>query len=82
MDNPFILAALISFCYLIIKFGEMRIIDKENKPLKIIIKDMFLVYFSCVIGIFFVQQVSEEHLSFFTGDKKQTTTVFTNSPDF
>jgi len=35
MDNPFILAALISFCYLLIKFGEMRLIEKENKPLKI-----------------------------------------------
>ena len=51
MENPFILAALISFCYLIIKFSEMRIIDKENKPLKNIIKDMFLVYFSCVISL-------------------------------
>lgn len=83
MDNPFILAALISFCYLLIKFAEMRIIDKENKPLKIIIKDMFLVYFSCVVGIFFVQQVSEEHLNFFSStEKKPTATVFTNSPDF
>ena len=82
MDNPFILAALISFCYLLIKFGEMRLIEKENKPLKIIMKDMFLVYFSCVIGIFFIQQISEENLSFFSDDKKQAAAVFTNSPDF
>tara|TARA_B100000925_G_C21878891_1_gene417564 strand:+ start:50 stop:298 length:249 start_codon:yes stop_codon:yes gene_type:complete len=82
MDNPFILAALISFCYLLIKFGEMRLIEKENKPLKIIMKDMFLVYFSCVIGIFFVQQISEENISFFSDDKKPAAAVFTNSPDF
>ena len=82
MDNPFILAALVSLCYLIIKFSEMRIIEKENKPLKVIIKDMFLVYFSCVVGIFFVQQVSENPLSFFNDDTKASTVVFTNSPDF
>ena len=82
MDNPFVLAALISFCYLIIKFSEMRLIEKENKPLKIILKDMFLVYFSCVLGIFFVQQVGEDPISFFTDEKKGVTAVFTNSPDF
>jgi hypothetical protein len=82
MDNPFILAALISFCYLIIKFSEMRIIEKENKPLKVIIKDMFLVYFSCVIGVFFVQQISENPISIFGNEKKASTVVFTNSPDF
>lgn len=82
MDNPFILAALISFCYLIIKFSEMRIIEKENKPLKELVKDMFLVYFSCVIGVFFIQQISENPLSFFSDDKKPSTVVFTNSPDF
>tara|TARA_B100000886_G_scaffold340512_2_gene310693 strand:+ start:29779 stop:30027 length:249 start_codon:yes stop_codon:yes gene_type:complete len=82
MDNPFVLAALISFCYLIIKFGEMRIIDKENKPLKVIIKDMFLVYFACVIGIFFLQQVVDSELNIFTDIKKPSTVVFTNSPEF
>jgi hypothetical protein len=82
MDNPFVLAALISFCYLIIKFSEMRLIEKENKPLKIILKDMFLVYFSCVLGIFFVQQVGDDPISFLTDNKKSVTAVFTNSPDF
>ena len=82
MENPFILAALVSFCYLIIKFSEMRIIEKENKPLKVIIKDMFLVYFSCVVGIFFVYQISENPISIFGNDAKASTVVFTNSPDF
>ena len=81
MDNPFILAALISFCYLIIKFSEMRIIDKENKPLKNIIKDMFLVYFSCVIGIFLIQQIGDP-ISLISEEKTPATAVFTNSPDF
>jgi len=83
MDNPFILAALVSFCYLILKFTEMRIIERENKPLKVIIKDMFVVYFACVAGIFLVQQVGDSPLSFVTEiNKKPSTVVFTNSPDF
>ena len=46
-----------------------------------IIKDMFLVYFSCVIGIFFIQQVGDP-ISLMSEEKKPATAVFTNSPDF
>ena len=78
----FVGALVIAGLYLLLRFLEMRFVLKENKPLKVIIKDMFLVYFSCVIGIFFVQQVSENSISIFGDEKKASTVVFTNSPDF
>ena len=46
MENLFINAAIVSVIFLLIKFGEMRIIKKENKPLKELVRDAFIVYFS------------------------------------
>ena len=45
MYNIFIFAGIISIIFLIIKFIEMRMIDKEPKPLKFLIRDSLLVYF-------------------------------------
>ena len=58
MDNLFIVAGVISVIFFIIKFLEMRHIDKEPKPLKILIRDTILVYVSVLFGDFIVEQVS------------------------
>jgi hypothetical protein len=55
--NTFVIAGIISFAYFIIKFIEMRFIDKENKPLKFLMRDSLLVYFSVVFGLFIVEQL-------------------------
>ena len=52
MDNIFFIAAVISVIFLISKFIEMRFVEKENKPLKLLIRDALLVYFSVVFGDF------------------------------
>ena len=52
MDNIFIIAAVISIIFLIVKFIEMRYIEKDSKPLKLLIRDALLVYFSVVSGYF------------------------------
>uniref|UniRef100_A0A6C0LCN0 Uncharacterized protein n=1 Tax=viral metagenome TaxID=1070528 RepID=A0A6C0LCN0_9ZZZZ len=57
MANTFIVAGIISIVYLLMKFGEMRFIEKESKPLKYLIRDSLLVYFSVIVGIFFVDQL-------------------------
>ena len=46
MDNIFIIAAIISIIFVIGKFIEMRFIEKESKPLKLLIRDALLVYIS------------------------------------
>ena len=78
MDNIFIIAAVISVIYLIVKFLEMRIIEKENKPLKLLIRDSILVYFSVVFGYFIIGQIHP----IIHGGSKQTTPVFTDNPGF
>ena len=46
----FAIAGIIAFIFLIAKFIEMRFIEKENKPLKIMIRDTLLVYCCVLLG--------------------------------
>lgn len=55
--NTFVIAGIVSFVFFIVKFIEMRFVDKESKPLKFLIRDSLLVYFSVVIGLFVVEQL-------------------------
>jgi hypothetical protein len=58
MNNIFIFAGFISFIFLISRFIEMRFIDNESKPLKVLIRDSLLVYFSVVSGHFIIEQIN------------------------
>ena len=75
----FIIATIISVIFLIVKFIEMRFIDKENKPLKFLIRDAILVYFSVICGYLILEQlkpIMEEGLM------NSSTPVFTDNPGF
>lgn len=80
MENIFIIASLISFFYIIVKFIEMRFIEKDIKPLKVLIKDTLVVYLCVLLGNFIVEQINPSLLG-----KKATNTVtqvFTDNPGF
>ena len=83
MDNIFIIAAVISIIFLIVKFIEMRYIEKDSKPLKLLIRDSLLVYFSVVSGYFIMEQLKPVMQN---GDVLNggggATPVFTNNPEF
>ena len=76
MDNIFVIAGIIALIFLILKFIEMRFVEKESKPLKYLIRDSLLVYFSVILGNFVFEQVSP------IGDNIRVTPVFTGNPDF
>jgi hypothetical protein len=80
MDNIFIIAAVISFVFLIAKFLEMRFIEKENKPLKLLIRDSLLVYFSVVSGYFIIGQINPMLSG--GSSRSNITPVFTDNPGF
>lgn len=80
MENIFIIASLISFFYLIIKFIEMRFIEKDNKPLKVLIKDTLVVYLCVLLGNFIVEQINPSLLGEETTNI--VTQVFTDNPGF
>lgn len=58
MSTSFWNAFIISVVYFIIRFIEMRFIIKENKSLKLLVRDSFIVYFSVIIGEFLLEQMN------------------------
>lgn len=77
MENIFIIAAIISITFLIFKFIEMRFIEKESKPLKVLIRDALLVYFSVIISNFIINQINPV-----VNNIQKITPVFTDNPGF
>ena len=80
MSNIFIVSGIISVVFLIVKFIEMRFVDKESKPLKFLIRDALLVYFSVVSGSFIIDQVSPVMQE--VGENITNPAVFTDNPGF
>jgi hypothetical protein len=80
MSNIFIVAGIIAVVFLIVKFIEMRFVDKESKPLKFLIRDALLVYFSVVSGSFIIDQVSPVMQE--VGENITNPAVFTDNPGF
>lgn len=80
MDNIFVFAGFISAVFFITKFVEMRFVEQESKPLKVLVRDTVLVYISAVVGCYIVEQISpaiNETMSAVTSP-----VVFNDAPDF
>ena len=80
MDNIFFIAAIISIVFFIAKFIEMRFVEKESKPLKYLIRDSLLVYFSVVFGNFVMEQIKPMLQG--GSVKTNVTPIFTDNPGF
>jgi hypothetical protein len=76
MEKIFINAGIISIVYLLVKFMEMRIFLKENKPLNHLIKDTIYVYFSVILGMFIIDQLVPKELT------SDITHAFVDAPGF
>ena len=80
MTNIFLIAGIISFTFFLVKFLEMRYIEKESKPLKLLIRDALIVYFSVIIANFVIEQLATVAENSVGG--KKLTPVFTDNPGF
>ena len=80
MKNIFIIAGVIAVIYLIAKFIEMRFVEKENKPLKLLIRDTLVVYFSVIFGHFILEQLKPVIQQ--GGETITNAQVFTDNPGF
>lgn len=80
MTSVFVIAGIISVTFLVAKFLEMRYIEKESKPLKLLIRDALVVYFSVVVAYFVMEQLNTAMES--SGGGKKITPVFTDNPAF
>lgn len=80
MDNIFLVAGVITFIFFISKFLEMRYVEKEARPLKVLIKDALLVFLCIVVGNYILEQVNPVLND--TLSSNITQTVFTDNPPF
>ncbi len=69
-------ALVIAGVYLLFRFLEMRFVIKENKPLKVLLREALMVYLSVIGGGFILDQI--QPLKMIAG----VPTVFTSPPDF
>ena len=80
MDNIFVIAGIIAVIFFIVKFLEMRFVDKESKPLKFLVRDTLVVYVSVVAGNFIYEQVTPAREQ--TVATTSSPIAFTDNPPF
>lgn len=77
LNNKFTVSTSIAICFLILKIIENKFILKENKkPMKFLVRDTIIVYISCFIGLFVIEQLTP------LTEIAKVPTVFVNEPDF
>tara|TARA_B100001175_G_scaffold229434_1_gene196020 strand:+ start:1291 stop:1527 length:237 start_codon:yes stop_codon:yes gene_type:complete len=77
--NQIVTSSLISVIFFILKFIEMRLILKENKPLKDLFKETLLVFISATLSLVILEQFNLNEL---IGNIKSVPSVFVSKPDF
>ena len=77
MNNIFANAGIIAVVYSLIKFVEMRMILKEARPVKELLRDSIIVYISTIAGMFIIDQMDS-----ITTIGKKSTNVFVGNPEF
>ena len=88
MEKVILLACVLTFFYGLLKFFEMKFIERQMKPLKEIVRDLILVFASSffVFYVFIQHQTKvDDFFSVVTNTNilnPDTTQVFTGSPDF
>jgi hypothetical protein len=81
----FLISTIISIVFLLCKFIEIKFIEKESnaKPIKYIVRDGLLVYFSSLLSFFLYDQISPMiGSSTIGGSVNKTPIVFTDNPTF
>ena len=84
MDNMIMLSTSIAFVYFVIRFIQIRQSkEDETPPMKIVIKDTFVVFIASILGITLVGQLSpflnETKMAGGGGGKSP---AFTDNPNF
>ena len=88
MEKVLIFAISITILFCILKFLEMKYIDREIKPLKYFVRDAIMVFSSSILCVYVLLHYDKNITDLFavvTETKvfsPDTTTVFTGEPGF
>jgi len=67
---------VIAIIYFLVKFAEIKVINKENTPIKFLIRDTVLVFVSGLTGMYVINYFNVETI------KSTAAGAFTGNPDF
>jgi len=88
MENLFLIAVVSTLLFLIIKFVEMKYLDEEMKPMKVIVRDAVIVFVSSIVasyGFVYSNSSINDFLNVITENKTMnmdSTQIFTDNPGF
>ena len=89
MEKILIISMAITVIYSIAKFVEMKFIENDVKPLKIVVRDALIVGSSSFISLFFYFYLETYLFDFFniitntkTSISEKSINVFTDDPNF
>jgi hypothetical protein len=88
MEKILLIALAITLLFCVMKFIEMKFIDKQLKPLKFVIRDAVIVYVCSTIGLVAYANIGGSLADFMNvvTDKKTltpaATQIFTDEPGF
>lgn len=68
--------------YLIIRFIEMKYIDKDDKPIKLLMKDAMFVFLGVYLANFIVEQMGDISPGNTISGGTIKTPAFTGDPEF
>lgn len=74
--NSLIISSCITVTFLLSKYIDTKFIQKEELQIKLLIRDLILVYISSIFGIFIIDQVNTKI------EVKPSTSAFINNPEF
>ena len=88
MEKIFIISIAITCLYCLIRFIEMKFIDKDLKPLKTVVRDAIIVMICSIVSTYIYFNVDKSIMEFFnvitnnTVVQPSVTQVFTDTPGF
>jgi hypothetical protein len=88
MEREFILAAFVTLMFSVMKFVEMKYVDKESKPMKLFVRDSIIVFICTLLSSYLFFSFDGYISDFFNvvTDSKvinpANTQVFTDVPGF
>lgn len=88
MDKVFIIAIFTTLLFSIVKFIEMRYLEKEKKPLKFFVRDVIIVFLSSIaaaFSFFYLENYISDFFNIVTETKTlntNSTEIFTGVPEF
>lgn len=81
-NNIFLYATIISLTYTLIKFIEIQFIEKEQLNIKLLIRDMLIVFFSVVTGYYMTDQITPMIYGIKDAKSVIHPPAFTDAPSF